>query len=171
MYNYIYRDLNNRLALAIDGAAMRQVILVGDYSEAGIAHGADDLLDEYLEGDYNDLNIDKGADRENQLKQMNDAIDKGARFGEYQEIISLERRLLYLQDILEEFESHDVSPANIYGGHYYNDTFRVWTHGKRANLKSFCLGAVDELAELDEYLNELVEVSLRPSLWVEKRYN
>lgn len=168
MYNYIYRHLNNLLALSIDRAYSHGIVLVGDYSKAWLANGADKLLDEYLEGDYNDLDIDNGADRETQLKQMTYAISKGARFGDYQDIISLNKRLLYLQDRLEEFESHDVSPANIYGGHYYNDTFRVWIYGGRADLKSEALGAVDELSELDKYLKELVEVSLRPALWVEK---
>lgn len=171
MYNCIYNHLNSLLALAIDGAYSKGLVLVGDYSEGWIAHGADKLLDEYLEGDYNDLNIDKSAYRAKQLKQMTDAFSKGARFGDYQEIVRLDRRLLYLQDALEEMESHEVSPANIYGGHYYNDTFRVWIHERRASLKINCIGELDELAELDEYLKELVEVSLRPSLWVEKKYN
>ena len=171
MYNCIYNNLDKLLGLAIDSSYSHGVVLVGDYSEAWLAHGACRLLDEYLESGYNDLAIDKSADYDKQLKQMTDAINKGTKFGEYQEIIALDSRLIHLEGILEEMESHDVSPANIYGSHYYNDTFRVWILERRASLKDVAIGAVDELAELDEYLKELVEVSLRPSLWSEKKYN
>ena len=162
MYDYIYRQLDNLLTEAIHEAENQDIVLVGGYNRAELAYGVDGvdkLLDEYLEGDYNDLDIDRNADYDKQAEQMADEISKGARFGDYQEIISLASRLRDLQDKLDDMNWRDVNPATIYESSEYNDAFRVRINGRKANPASQAISNLDALIELDSYLEELQRVN------------
>lgn len=159
MYSYIYQQLDNLLTEAIHEAENQEIILVGGYSRAELAYGVDKLLDEYLEGDYNDLDIDRNADYYTQADVMADEVSDGTRFGDYQEIISLASRLCALQARLHDMNRKNVNPATIYESSDYNDTFRVWINGRKTNLASKAISAVDALIELDSYLEELQAVN------------
>lgn len=159
MYSYIYQQLDNLLTEAIHEAENQEIILVGGYSRAELAYGVDKLLDEYLEGDYNDLNIDRDADYSDQADVMADEVKDGTRFGDYQEIISLASRLSDLQTKLDDLNWKDVNPATIYESSDYNDTFRVRINGRTADLASKAISAVDALSDLDGYLEELQTVN------------
>ena len=162
MYDYIYRQLDSLLTEAIHEADRHDIILVGGYSRAELAYGVDGvdkLLDEYLEGNYNDLDIDRNADYDKQAEQMADEISKGTRFGDYQEIISLASRLRDLQDKLDDMNWRDVNPATIYESSDYNDAFRVRINGRKANPASDAINTLDALTDLDSYLEELQRVN------------
>ena len=159
MYDYIYRQLDSLLTEAINDAENQDIILVGGYSRAELAYGVDKLLDEYLEGDYNDLDIDPNGDYGDQADMMADEISNGTRFGDYQEIISLASRLRDLQDELDDMNRKNVNPATIYESSDYSDTFRVWINGRKTNLASKAISAVDALSDLDGYLEELQTVN------------
>ena len=159
MYNHIYQHLDKLVSEAINEAEDKKVILVGGYNRAELTHGVDKLLDEYLEGDYNDLDIDSDADYEKQAEQMADEISKGARFGDYQQITSLASRLSDLRDELANMNWRDVNPATIYGSDSYNGTFRVRINGRKADLGGKALSAIDALSDLDSYLYELQTVT------------
>ena len=155
MYGYIYQQLDKMLDEAIYDAENQEIILVGGYSRAELAYGVDKLLDEYLEGDYNDLNIDRHDDYSDQADMMADEINDGTRFGDYQEIISLASRLRTLQAWLDYINWKNVNPATIYESTEYNDTFRVWINGRKTTLASEAINTVDALTDLDGYLEEL----------------
>lgn len=159
MYSYIYQQLDNLLTEAIHEAENQDIILVGGYSRAELAYGVDKLLDEYLEGDYNDLNIDRNDDYSDQADMMADEVSDGTRFGDYQEIISLASRLCDLQAKLDDLNCRDVNPSTIYESSDYNDTFRVWINGRKTDLASKAISAVDALSDLDSYLEELQAVN------------
>lgn len=159
MYGYIYQQLDNLLTEAIHEAENQEIILVGGYSRAELAYGVDKLLDEYLEGDYNDLDIDRNDDYSDQADVMADEVSDGTRFGDYQEIISLASRIRDLQTKLDDLNWKDVNPATIYESSDYNDTFRVWINGRKSDLASKAISAVDALSDLDGYLEELQAVN------------
>lgn len=159
MYGYIYQQLDKMLDEAIYEAENQEIILVGGYSRAELAYGVDKLLDEYLEGNYNDLNIDRDDDLGDQADMMADEISDGTRFADYQEIISLASRLRTLQAWLDYINWKNVNPATIYESSEYNDTFRVRTNGRKMSLASEVINAVDALADLDGYLEELQAVN------------
>ena len=159
MYNHIYQQLDKLVSEAIKEAEDKKVILVGGYNRAELAYGVDKLLDEYLEGDYNDLDIDLDADYEKQAEQMADEISKGGRFGDYQQITSLARRLNDLRDELADMNWRDVNPATIYDSSSYNEAFRVRINGRTADLGGKVMNAIDALSDLDSYLYELQTVT------------
>lgn len=159
MYNHIYQQLNNLVSEAINEAENKKVILVGGYNRAELTYGVDKLLDEYLEADCNDLDIDLEADYETQAEQMADEISKGARFGDYQEFVSLASRLSELRDELADMNWRDVNPATIYDSNEYNEAFRVRINGRKADLGGKVMSAIDALSDLDSYLYELQTVN------------
>lgn len=159
MYNHIYQQLNNLVSEAINEAENKKVILVGGYNRAELIYGVDKLLDEYLEGDCNDLDIDRDADYDKQAEQMADEISKGGRFGDYKQITSLASRLSDLRDELADMNWRDVNPATIYDSDEYNDAFRVRINGRTADLGGKVMNAIDALTDLDSYLYELQTVT------------
>lgn len=159
MYSHIYQQLNKLVSEAIKEAENKKVILVGGYNRAELAYGVDKLLDEYLEADYNDLDIDRDADYEEQAEQMANEISKGGRFGDYQQITSLASRLSDLRDELADMNWRDVNPATIYDSDSYNDAFRVRINGRTADLGGKVMNAIDALSDLDAYLYELQTVT------------
>lgn len=159
MYNHIYQQLNKLVSEAIKEAENKKVILVGGCNRAELAYGVDKLLDEYLEADYNDLDIDRDADYEEQAEQMANEISKGGRFGDYQQITSLASRLSDLRDELADMNWRDVNPATIYDSDSYNDAFRVRINGRTADLGGKVMNAIDALSDLDAYLYELQTVT------------
>ena len=158
MYSYIYRQIDKILDEAIYEAENQEIILVGGYSRAELTYGVDKLLDEYLEGNYNELAIDRNDDYSDQADMMADEISDGTCFGDYQEIISLASRLRILQTWLDYINWKKVNPATIYESSEYNDTFRVRINGRKANLASEAINTVDALSDLDGYLEELQAV-------------
>lgn len=159
MYNHIYQHLDKLVSDAIHEAEDKKVIMVGGYNRAELAYGVDKLLDEYLESDCNDLDIDRDADYDTQAEQMADEISKGARFGDYQQIVSLASRLSDLRDELADMNWRDVNPATIYESDSYNDAFRVRINGRTADLGGKVINAIDALSDLDSYLYELQTVN------------
>ena len=159
MYNHIYQQLDNLVSEAIKEAENKKAILVGGYNRAELTYGVDKLLDEYLEADCNDLDIDLEADYETQAEQMANEISKGARFGDYQEFVSLASRLSELRDELADMNWHDVNPATIYDSNEYNEAFRVRINGRKADLGGKVISAIDALSDLDSYLYELQTVN------------
>lgn len=159
MYGYIYQQLDNLLTEAIHEADRHDIILVGGYSRAELAYGVDKLLDEYLEGNYNELNIDRNDDYSDQADMMADEINDGTRFGDYQEIIGLASRLRTLQTWLNYINWKNINPATIYESSEYNDIFRVRINGRKMSLASEVINTVDALTELDGYLEELQRVN------------
>ena len=159
MYDYIYRQLDNLLTEAINDAENQEIILLGGYSRAELAYGVDKLLDEYLEGNYNDLDMDRDDDYSDQADMMADEVSDGTRFGDYQEIISLASRLRDLRAKLDDMSYCDINPATIYENSDYSNTFKVRINGRTADLAGKAISAVTALSDLDSYLQELQRVN------------
>lgn len=156
-YPEIWNTIAEKLDKVCEENDNQELILVGGYNRAELAfgyQGAAILLDEYLEGNYDDLDIDR-EDTDNQVEQMEAEIKKGCRFGDYQEIISFATRLEEFQKFVSET---GVSPAYLYGSVAYSELTRVRINGREADLSQKITHELESLRELDDYLEELEEL-------------
>lgn len=156
-YPEIWKTIEEKLEKVRKESYDQELILVGGYNRAELAfgyQGAAILLDDYLEGNYDDLDIDR-EDADNQVEQMEAEIKKGCRFGDYQEIISFATRLEEFQKFVRET---GMCPAYLYGSDEYRDLTRVQINGRKADLSQKITHELESLRELDEYLEELEEL-------------
>lgn len=157
LYPEIWKTIEEKLDKVRKENANQELILVGGYNRAELAFGHQGtaiLLDEYLEGTCNELDIDRDADYSDQCEQMKAEIKKGCRFGDYQEIISFATRL----EELREYMSDMQSPGCLVGSSEYRDLTRVRINGRTADLYPKVIRELESLQELDDYLEELSEL-------------
>lgn len=157
LYPKIWETIEEKLDKVFEENANQELILVGGYNRAELAFGYQGtviLLDEYLEGTYNELDIDRDADDSDQYEQMKAEIKKGCRFGDYQEIISFATRL----EELREYMSEIINPGCLVGSSEYRNLTRVRINGRTADLYPKIIRELESLQELDEYLEELDEL-------------
>lgn len=154
-YPAIWKTIEEKLDKVCKENANQELILIGRYNRAELAfgrQGAAILLDEYLEGNYDNLDIDRNADYSDQVKQMEAEIKKGCRFGDYQGIISFATRLEELQKFVSET---GVSPAYLYESIAYSKLTKVFINGRTADLSPKVIRELESLGEFEDYLEEL----------------
>lgn len=157
-YEHIWDTIESLLDQAQEAAEYNDVVLVGDYNSAFITDGVDALLDDYLEGTYSELDIDRDADYSDQYEQMKDEVKRGCRFGDYQEIVHLATRIDKFKAELVSLRG-EITPDKLAKQKEYDDMYRVWINGRRADLSRDIKAEVDELGYLDGYLWELKELA------------
>ena len=156
-YEHIWDTIESLLDKAQETAEYWNVVLVGDYNRAFITDGVSGLLDDYLEGTYSELDIDRDADYSDQYEQMKAEIKKGCRFGDYQEIIHLATRIDKFKAELTSLRG-EITPGKLVERKEYDDLYRVWINGRRSDLSREIKAEVDELDYLDGYLDELADL-------------
>lgn len=157
-YEHIWDTIEALLDKAEEEAQDWGIVLVGDYNRAFIAIGIRVLLDEYLEGTYNELDINRDADYSDQYEQMKAEIKRGCRFGDYQEIVYLATRISKFKAELISLRG-EITPDELAEQKEYDDLYRVWINGRRQDLSREVKAEVDELDYLDGYLEELKELA------------
>lgn len=157
-YEHIWDTIESLLDKAQETAEYWNVVLVGDYNRAFITDGVSGLLDDYLEGTYSELDIDRDADYSDQYEQMKDEVIAGTRFGDYQEIVHLATRINKFKTELISLRS-EITPDRLAEQKEYDDLYRVWINGRRSDLSRDIKAEVDELDYLDGYLWELKELA------------
>lgn len=157
LYPAIWGTIEEKLDKVYKENDDQELILIGGYNSAELAFGrkgAAVLLDEYLEGNYDNLDIDRDADYNKQVEQMIAEVKKGCRFGDYQEIISFATRLEELQWYMSDIQS----PASLVSRDEYRDLTRVCINGRTADLYPKIARELESFVELDDYLEELEQL-------------
>ena len=157
-YPEIWETIEEKLDKVCEENANQELILIGGYNRAELAFGRHQgvaiLLDEYLEGTYDDLDIDRDADYSDQYEQMKAEIQRGCRFGDYQEIVAFSTRLRELREAMGEIES----PGCLVGCSEYCNLTRVRINGRKSDLGQKITRELESLRALGGYLEELAEL-------------
>lgn len=157
-FEYIWDTIENLLDEAQRTAEHDDAVLVGDYNKAYIANGVSGLLDDYLEGTYSELDIDRDADYSDQYEQMKAEVVSGTSFGDYQEIVHLTTRISEFKAELISLRG-EITPDKLIERKEYDDLYRVRINGRTVDLSRDIKAEIDELDYLDAYLWELKELA------------
>lgn len=157
LYPAIWKTIEEKLDKVRQDNDKQELILVGGYNRAELAFGRQGvaiLLDEYLEGNSNELDIDRYADYSDQVKQMKAEIEKGCHFGDYQEIVAFSTRLEELRERISDM----CCPACLVGASEYYNLPKVFINGRTADLRPRVVCELESLQEFDDYIEELAEL-------------
>ena len=155
-YYNIYNTILEKIDKAIEEDTAHPLLLIGNY-RTGETMNTDNsaLLDEYLEGNYTELDVDPDAEYSDQFEQFMKEVKTGYTFGDYQEFALLGDRLKEFREEVENRQEKDENPAYIYDSNELDDITRVQCNGFKDRVDTAVARENEAFKELLDYLEDL----------------
>lgn len=154
-YN-IYNTILEKIDKAIEEDKAHPLLLIGGYRIGGTMYTDNSaLLDEYLEGNYTELDVDPDADYSDQFEQFMKEVKTGYTFGDYQEFALLGDRLKEFREEVENRREKDENPTYIYDSKELDDITRVQCNGFKDRIDTAVCRGNEAFKELLGYLEDL----------------